>query len=207
VLAKSYCGMPVLYLSVHCSIWIAYFCSIAELITHAPVLLSFTAAASQQNTAAPHFRCTEHALLCRVVAGGGWTLRTLSLRACVQVSDTGIAAMLPLCSQLQSLNISDCPRVGEYGDKALIALGKHCSGLLKLEALGCQHVQGAGLSALAQVKIVEHIFNTSFYRYVMISSVRAVSMAKSSCFTFAQALVWRCTECKLCVSWQQQCCK
>jgi hypothetical protein len=133
-----------------------------------------------------------------VVAGGGWTLRTLSLRACVQVSDTGIAAMLPLCSQLQSLNISDCPRVGEYGDKALIALGKHCSGLLKLEALGCQHVQGAGLSALAQVKSIEHIFNTSFYRYIMISSVRTVSMAKRT-FLHSHKHLYGCAQTARCV--------
>jgi hypothetical protein len=128
------------------------------------VLLSLT----QPIISAKHYCCTAISLHCisplyRVVAGGGWTLRTLSLRACVQVSDTGIAAMLPLCSQLQSLNISDCPRVGEYGDKALIALGKHCSGLLKLEALGCQHVQGAGLSALAQVNIIENIFKHIFF--------------------------------------------
>lgn len=46
-----------------------------------------------------------------------------------------------MCTGLTYLNISRCERVGEYGDRALIQLGRSCHQLKGLDAFGCSHAQ------------------------------------------------------------------
>ncbi|KAG5184809.1 hypothetical protein JKP88DRAFT_354359 [Tribonema minus] len=101
----------------------------------------------------------------RVIAGGQWQLRTLSLEGCAAVSDVGAADLARASPSLTRLNVSHCARVGEYGDGALVALGRHCARLRRLEAVGCHRgcpeleallltgcaaVTGAAVAALAE---------------------------------------------------------
>ena len=46
-----------------------------------------------------------------------------------------------MATGLTYLNISRCERVGEYGDRALIQLGRSCHQLKGLDAFGCSHAQ------------------------------------------------------------------
>lgn len=57
------------------------------------------------------------------------------------MSDTGVAELAKMCTGLTYLNISRCERVGEYGDRALIQLGRSCHQLKGLDAFGCSHAQ------------------------------------------------------------------
>ena len=69
------------------------------------------------------------------------SLKSLSLESCPHVSDTGVAELAKMCPGLTYLNISRCERVGEYGDRALIQLGRSCHQLKGLDAFGCSHAQ------------------------------------------------------------------
>ena len=69
------------------------------------------------------------------------SLKSLSLEGCSHVSDTGVAELAKMCTGLTYLNISRCERVGEYGDRALIQLGRSCHQLKGLDAFGCSHAQ------------------------------------------------------------------
>ncbi|CAN0584278.1 unnamed protein product, partial [Ectocarpus sp. 12 AP-2014] len=66
------------------------------------------------------------------------------------VSDTGVAEIAKLSTGLTYLNISRCERVGEYGDRALIQLGRSCHQLTGLDAFGCSHAQDPGLLSVAR---------------------------------------------------------
>lgn len=57
------------------------------------------------------------------------------------MSDTGVAELAKMSTGLTYLNISRCERVGEYGDRALIQLGRSCHQLKGLDAFGCSHAQ------------------------------------------------------------------
>lgn len=57
------------------------------------------------------------------------------------MSDTGVAEIAKLSTGLTYLNISRCERVGEYGDRALVQLGRSCHQLTGLDAFGCSHAQ------------------------------------------------------------------
>lgn len=57
------------------------------------------------------------------------------------MSDTGVAELAKMSTSLTYLNISRCERVGEYGDRALIQLGRSCHQLKGLDAFGCSHAQ------------------------------------------------------------------
>lgn len=76
-----------------------------------------------------------------VTPGLARDLRSLSLEGCSHVSDTGVAELAKLCTSLTYLNISNCERVGEYGDRALLQLGRSCHKLKGLDAFGCSHAQ------------------------------------------------------------------
>lgn len=65
----------------------------------------------------------------------------MSLEGCAHVSDTGVAELAKMSTGLTYLNISRCERVGEYGDRALIQLGRSCHKLKGLDAFGCSHAQ------------------------------------------------------------------
>ncbi len=69
------------------------------------------------------------------------SLKSLSLEGCSRVSDTGVAELAKMSTGLTYLNISRCERVGEYGDRALIQLGRSCHQLKGLDAFGCSHAQ------------------------------------------------------------------
>lgn len=69
------------------------------------------------------------------------SLKSLSLEGCSHVSDTGVAELAQMSTGLTYLNISRCERVGEYGDRALIQLGRSCHQLKGLDAFGCSHAQ------------------------------------------------------------------
>lgn len=78
-------------------------------------------------------------------------LKSLTLEGCAHVSDTGVAELAKMSTGLTYLNISRCERVGEYGDRALIQLGRSCHQLKGLDAFGCSH---------AQVSVLRNLLNT-----------------------------------------------
>ena len=47
------------------------------------------------------------------------------------------------------LDVSSCEKVGDYGDKALLEVGKYCHKLEKLNMYGCKHVGDPGIKAIA----------------------------------------------------------
>ena len=77
----------------------------------------------------------------RTLAGGCWDLETLNLNKCPKITDAGLAEMARVCRNLTYLNVSDCAQVGEFGDTALLELGKFCSQLATLDMFGCRHVR------------------------------------------------------------------
>ncbi|ETV88806.1 hypothetical protein H257_00298 [Aphanomyces astaci] len=83
------------------------------------------------------------------LAAGCWTIETLVLARCVAVSDAGIAKIAQCCKGLTHLDVSECAHVGEFGDKALVELGKWCGNLRHLDLFGCRHVRDAGVRAIA----------------------------------------------------------
>jgi F-box/leucine-rich repeat protein 2/20 len=89
----------------------------------------------------------DHAL--RVIAAGMWGLKTFTLTGCNNITDSGIAEVARCCHHLVELDVSNCAKVGEYGDKALLEVGKYCHDLKTLNMFGCNHVADAGIKAIA----------------------------------------------------------
>uniref|UniRef100_K3X4C0 WW domain-containing protein n=1 Tax=Globisporangium ultimum (strain ATCC 200006 / CBS 805.95 / DAOM BR144) TaxID=431595 RepID=K3X4C0_GLOUD len=87
----------------------------------------------------------------QTLAAGCWTLHTLVLRRCARISDAGIVKIAQCCKQnLRHVDVSECEHVGEYGDKALVEIGKWCPQLTHLDLFGCRHVHDAGVRAIAR---------------------------------------------------------
>lgn len=86
----------------------------------------------------------------QTIAAGCWMLESFELRRCPNVSDAGIVKLAQCCKELRRLDLAHCARLGEYGDKALLELGRCCPALEVLDLFGCQHVQDAGVRAVAR---------------------------------------------------------
>ncbi|KAF1336589.1 hypothetical protein FI667_g202, partial [Globisporangium splendens] len=87
----------------------------------------------------------------QTLAAGCWTLHTLILRRCARISDAGIVKIAQCCKQnLRHVDVSECEHVGEYGDKALVEIGKWCPQLTHLDLFRCRHVHDAGVRAIAR---------------------------------------------------------
>ena len=77
-------------------------------------------------------------------------LKQLVVEDCQGVTDDGLAVLASGCRGLTRVDVSGCPRVGEFGDRALLALGRYCNDLVRLDMFGCAHVQDAGMIAVAR---------------------------------------------------------
>lgn len=84
------------------------------------------------------------------LAAGSWMIETFIMQRCQGVSDPGIVKLAQCCKNLRHLDISGCLHIGEYGDKALLAVGTFCPLLRILDLYGCQHVHDPGLRAIAK---------------------------------------------------------
>ncbi|KAK7237655.1 hypothetical protein SO694_00098074 [Aureococcus anophagefferens] len=73
-----------------------------------------------------------------------------ALWACDHITDDGLAVLASGCRDLEHVDVSGCPRLGEFGDRALLALGRFCGRLERLDMFGCAHVQDAGIIAVAR---------------------------------------------------------
>ncbi|KAH7476388.1 hypothetical protein KRP22_000228 [Phytophthora ramorum] len=86
----------------------------------------------------------------QTLAAGCWMIETFIMKRCRGVSDAGIVKIAQCCKDLRHLDVSECSRLGEYGDKALLEIGKCCPKLLVLDLFGCQHVHDPGVRAIAK---------------------------------------------------------
>ena len=48
------------------------------------------------------------------------------MAGCENITDEGMAVLAQGCRKLEELDVSGCPSVGEFGDRALLALGRYC---------------------------------------------------------------------------------
>ena len=85
----------------------------------------------------------------RVIAAGMWGLEKFILTGCSGITDSGVAEIARCCHKLRVLDVSNCAKVGEYGDKALIEVGRYCHDLESLNMFGCKHVADPGIKAIA----------------------------------------------------------
>ena len=86
-----------------------------------------------------------------IIAGGGWKLQYLYLRDCVQISDNGVSRLAQgLGKYLKVLDLKGCNNVGEFGDRALRAVGAGCIELEELIMTEARRVEDSGFIALAQ---------------------------------------------------------
>ncbi|KDO28250.1 hypothetical protein SPRG_06300 [Saprolegnia parasitica CBS 223.65] len=83
------------------------------------------------------------------LAAGCWMIETFILARCPHVTDIGIAKIAQCCKGLTYIDVSECHHVGEFGDKALLELGKWCGNLKHLDLFGCRHVRDMGIRAIA----------------------------------------------------------
>lgn len=96
------------------------------------------------------------------IATGTWQLRVLILEGCIRISDSGIVEIArPLGKTLQVLNLNYCTKVGDFGSRGLIAIGKYCKHLRLLELKGCRRVEDAGLKAVANTCLKLEILKLS----------------------------------------------
>ncbi|GMF33310.1 unnamed protein product [Phytophthora fragariaefolia] len=86
----------------------------------------------------------------QTLAAGCWMIETFIMKRCRGVSDAGIVKIAQCCKDLRHLDVSECSRLGEYGDKALLEIGKCCPKLRVLDLFGCQHVHDPGVRAIAK---------------------------------------------------------
>eukprot|EP00644_Phytophthora_capsici_P008048 jgi/Phyca11/573965/estExt2_Genewise1.C_PHYCAscaffold_580106 len=86
----------------------------------------------------------------QTLAAGCWMIETFIMKRCQGVSDAGIVKIAQCCKDLRHLDVSECSRLGEYGDKALLEIGKCCPKLRVLDLFGCQHVHDPGVRAVAK---------------------------------------------------------
>lgn len=86
----------------------------------------------------------------QTLAAGCWMIETFIMKRCRGVSDAGIVKIAQCCKDLRHLDVSECSRLGEYGDKALLEIGKCCPKLRVLDLFGCQHVHDPGIRAIAK---------------------------------------------------------
>ncbi|KAE9358387.1 hypothetical protein PR003_g1294 [Phytophthora rubi] len=86
----------------------------------------------------------------QTLAAGCWMIETFIMKRCRGVSDAGIVKIAQCCKDLRHLDVSECSRLGEYGDKALLEIGKCCPKLCVLDLFGCQHVHDPGVRAIAK---------------------------------------------------------
>ncbi|OWZ19093.1 hypothetical protein PHMEG_0006720 [Phytophthora megakarya] len=86
----------------------------------------------------------------QTLAAGCWMIETFIMKRCRGVSDAGIVKIAQCCKDLRHLDVSECSRLGEYGDKALLEIGKCCPKLRVLDLFGCQHVHDPGVRAVAK---------------------------------------------------------
>eukprot|EP01039_Chlorochromonas_danica_P000703 gene703-762_t len=86
-----------------------------------------------------------------VLAGGSWKIHRLSLQYCHPITDTGVARIaIGMNSHLQYLNLTGCPNIGEFGDRALKELGLNCPNLEELYLDDTKRVEDTGCITLAQ---------------------------------------------------------
>jgi F-box/leucine-rich repeat protein 2/20 len=116
----------------------------------------------------------------RVIAAGCWGLKTMNLAGCNSVSDAGVAELAACCKQLKRMNLSRCERLGEFGDTALIALGKYCQDLEELDLFGCKHVKDAGLKAIGQCHNLE-VLRLTNCNEVSSDAVRSLAKVGTKC--------------------------
>jgi hypothetical protein len=86
----------------------------------------------------------------QTLAAGCWMIETFIMQRCRGVSDAGIVKIAQCCKDLRHLDVSECYRLGEYGDKALLEIGRCCPKLRVLDLFGCQHVHDPGVRAVAK---------------------------------------------------------
>ncbi|RLN88634.1 hypothetical protein BBJ28_00014996 [Nothophytophthora sp. Chile5] len=86
----------------------------------------------------------------QTLAAGCWMIETFVMKRCQGVSDAGVVKIAQCCKELRHLDVSECSRLGEYGDKALLEIGKCCPKLRVLDLFGCQHVHDPGVRAVAK---------------------------------------------------------
>lgn len=84
------------------------------------------------------------------IAAGCWMIQTFIMKRCQRISDAGIVKIAQCCKDLRHLDVSECDRVGEYGDKALVEIGRCCPQLRVLDLFGCRHVHDLGVRAVAR---------------------------------------------------------
>jgi hypothetical protein len=106
-------------------------------------------------------------------------LKRLNLAGCHGVSDAGVAELAGCCKQLTRLNLSRCERLGEFGDTALVALGRYCKELEELDLHGCRHVKDLGLKAIGQCHCLEVLRLTNCHE-VTSDAVRALAKGCSA---------------------------
>lgn len=86
----------------------------------------------------------------QTIAAGCWMIQTFIMKRCQRISDAGIVKIAQCCKDLRHLDVSECDRVGEYGDKALVEIGRCCPQLRVLDLFGCRHVHDLGVRAIAR---------------------------------------------------------
>ena len=85
-------------------------------------------------------------------------LQKLSLRGCSQVSDAGMAALLPFVENLLWLDVSGCRSLTHKG---LVTLSKHLRSLRHLDMANCTGASNQSLAALGAGKVPLRYLNLS----------------------------------------------
>ncbi|ETO85437.1 hypothetical protein F444_00872 [Phytophthora nicotianae P1976] len=111
----------------------------------------------------------------QTLAAGCWMIETFIMKRCRGVSDAGIVKIAQCCKDLRHLDVSECSRLGEYGDKALLEIGKCCPKLRVLDLFGCQHVHDPGVRAVAKGCPLLTTLRLTGCRDVSSSAIRALA--------------------------------
>ena len=85
-------------------------------------------------------------------------LQKLSLKGCSQVSDAGMAALLPFVENLLWLDVSGCRSLTHKG---LVTLSKHLQSLRHLDMANCTGASNQSLAALGAGKVPLRYLNVS----------------------------------------------
>ena len=86
----------------------------------------------------------------RVVASGFYHLQKLCLEGCETVTDGGVAEIAKCCPNLKVLSLKGCEKISEFGERALVEIGKGCSSLIELDLTNCGFITDAGIRAVAR---------------------------------------------------------
>jgi F-box/leucine-rich repeat protein 2/20 len=115
-----------------------------------------------------------------IIAGGAWKLQYLYLRDCDRISDNGVSRIAQgLGKHLKILDLKGCSNVGEFGDRALRAVGANCVELEELIMCDARRVEDSAFIAIAQGCVNLRILAISGCEEITKKGMR--SLLKTSC--------------------------